>query len=79
MRRARWWLSPAGQAPDLCPGSRDFTDAGHFIVITGYTGEGFTICDPNSPQRSAQVWTFARLKGQVKNVWAFFQKQKYNS
>lgn len=58
--------------PLICVlGPGDFTDAGHFIVITGYTGEGFTICDPNSPQRSAQVWTFARLKGQVKNVWAF--------
>lgn len=58
--------------PLICVlGPGDFTDAGHFIVITGYTGEGFTICDPNSPQRSAQLWTFARLKGQVKNVWAF--------
>lgn len=58
--------------PLICVlGPGDFTDAGHFIVITGYTGEGFTICDPNSPLRSAQIWTFARLNGQVKNVWAF--------
>lgn len=58
--------------PLICVlGPGDFTDAGHFIVITGYTGEGFTICDPNSPLRSAQIWTYARLKGQVRNVWAF--------
>lgn len=58
--------------PLICVlGPGDFTDAGHFIVITGYTGEGFTICDPNSPLRSAQIWTYARLNGQVKNVWAF--------
>lgn len=64
-------LLQAGK-PLICVlGPGDFTDAGHFIVITGYTGEGFTICDPNSPLRSAQIWTYARLKGQVRNVWAF--------
>lgn len=58
--------------PLICVlGPGDFTDAGHFIVITGYTGEGFTICDPNSPLRSSQIWTYARLKDQVRNVWAF--------
>ena len=62
--------------PLICVlGPGDFTDAGHFIVITGYTGEGFTICDPNSPQRSSQIWTFARLEGQVKNVWAFCRSE----
>ncbi len=58
--------------PLICVlGPGDFTDSGHFIVITGHTGEGFTIHDPNSPQRSAQVWTFARLSSQIKNVWAY--------
>lgn len=58
--------------PLICVlGPGDFTDSGHFIVLTGYNGEGFTIHDPNSPQRSAQIWTFARLNGQVKNIWAF--------
>lgn len=58
--------------PLICAmGPGDFTDNGHFIVVTGYTGQGFTIRDPNSPRRSAQVWSFDQLSGQIKNIWAF--------
>lgn len=52
-------------------GPGDFTDGGHYIVLTGHSSKGFTICDPNSPKRSAQTWTYARLKDQIRNVWAF--------
>jgi ABC-type bacteriocin/lantibiotic exporter with double-glycine peptidase domain len=58
--------------PIICSmGPGDFTDNGHFIVLTGYTGDAFTINDPNSPQRSSQVWTFDQLKGQIRNLWAY--------
>jgi hypothetical protein len=58
--------------PIICAlGPGDFTDNGHFIVLTGYTGEAFTVNDPNSPQRSGQLWTFDRLKDQIRNLWAF--------
>ena len=52
-------------------GPGDFTDGGHYIVLTGHSDMGFSICDPNSPKRSAQTWTFDRLKNQIRNVWAF--------
>jgi hypothetical protein len=58
--------------PIICSmGPGDFTDNGHFIVLTGYTGDGFTVNDPNSPQRSSQIWTFQQLKGQIRNLWAY--------
>ena len=52
-------------------GPGDFTDGGHYIVLTGHSANGFTICDPNSPKRSAETWTYTRLKDQIRNVWAF--------
>ena len=51
-------------------GPGDFTYSGHFIVITGYTAQGFTVNDPNSPENSAEYWSFGQLKGQIKNLWA---------
>lgn len=58
--------------PIICsmrPG--DFTDTGHFIVLTGYDGKAFTVNDPNSEENSSVTWTYERLKGQIKNLWAF--------
>ena len=52
-------------------GPGDFTDGGHYIVLTGHSDAGFSICDPNSPKRSAQTWTYDRLKDQIRNIWAF--------
>lgn len=58
--------------PVICAmGPGDFTDAGHYIVLTGHSSSGFTICDPNSPQNSAKTWTYSQLKNQIKNIWAF--------
>ena len=51
-------------------GPGDFTYSGHFIVITGYTAQGFTVSDPNSPENSEKYWNFGQLKGQIKNLWA---------
>ena len=39
----------------------DFTDNGHFMVITGYDDEGFTINDPHSIIKSNTHWQFERL------------------
>lgn len=49
----------------------DFTTTGHFIVIHGYTKDGFLVNDPNSRERSARPWLFSTLKSQIKNLWAF--------
>ena len=58
--------------PLICAmGPGDFTDNGHFIVVTGYTGQGFTIRDPNSRVRSQKLWDYGTLEPQIKNLWEF--------
>ncbi len=52
-------------------GPGDFTDNGHFIVITGYKDEKFTINDPNSMRNSSKGWSYEDIKGQIKNMWAY--------
>ena len=51
-------------------GPGDFTDSGHYMVITGYDSEGFIINDSNSRAISEKRWTFEQLNGQVRNLWA---------
>lgn len=51
-------------------GPGDFTDEGHFIVISGYAGEKFVVRDPNSIYNSTRLWSFEELEGQIKGVWA---------
>lgn len=58
--------------PIICsvrPG--DFTTTGHFILLTGMTEEGIRVNDPNSPQNSNRLWTYAELEPQIRNLWAF--------
>lgn len=58
--------------PIICSmGPGDFTDSGHYIVLTGCTEEGFSVNDPNSISRSEQLWSYETLKGQIRNLWAF--------
>ena len=54
----------------LAMGKGDFTTSGHYIVLTGWTGEAFTVNDPNSRERSSQLWTYERLEKQIRNIWA---------
>ena len=53
----------------------DFTYGGHFILITGYDEEGFTVNDSNNRANSAKHWTFDVLKGQIRNLWALSKKE----
>lgn len=58
--------------PIICsmrPG--DFTDTGYFIVLVGYENGEFQIHDPNSVENTAMRWSYDRIKGQIKNLWAF--------
>lgn len=58
--------------PVICiMGPGDFTDEGHFIVITGYTDDGFTVNDPFSEERSAKVWDSNTILSQANCIWAF--------
>ena len=60
----------AGNPIILALGKGDFTTAGHYIVLTGWDGEAFTVNDPNSRIRSAQLWTYEQLEGQIRNIWS---------
>lgn len=51
-------------------GPGDFTDAGHYIVISGYSDGLFKINDPNSPTRSARGWAYSELESQIRCLWA---------
>lgn len=58
--------------PIICsmrPG--DFTDGGHFIVLTGMQGDKIEIRDPNSIKKSEQLWTYETLEPQIENLWSF--------
>ena len=49
----------------------DFTTTGHIITIVGVKNGRFVINDPNSRERSQQLWDYERIEGQIKNLWAF--------
>ena len=53
----------------LAMGKGDFTTTGHYIVLTSWDGEAFTVNDPNSRIRSGQLWTYEQLEGQIRNIW----------
>ena len=58
--------------PVICsmrPG--DFTTTGHFIVLTGVEDGKIRVNDPNSRQRSEELWDYDTLEYQINNLWAF--------
>lgn len=58
--------------PIICsvrPG--DFTTTGHFILLAGVEEGGIRVNDPNSPQNSDCLWSYAELEPQIRNLWAF--------
>lgn len=52
-------------------GPGDFTDQGHFIVIRGYSKEGFEVNDPFSRSNSDKKWTYEALAPQIRQVWVY--------
>ena len=54
----------------LAMGKGDFTESGHYILLTGVEDEGFRVNDPNSPKNSAKLWTYEQLEKQIRNIWA---------
>lgn len=53
-------------------GAGDFTDGGHFIVICGIDeNDILTIRDPNSREKTAQLWEFERVMKQSTCWWSF--------
>lgn len=53
-------------------GPGDFTDTGHFMVITDYDDEGFSINDPNSIEKSGKRWLFRNISSQIRAVWSMY-------
>lgn len=53
-------------------GPGDFTDTGHFMVITDYDDEGFSINDPNSIEKSGKRWLFKNISSQIRAVWSMY-------
>lgn len=60
----------------LALGAGDFTTTGHYIVLTGWDGEAFTVNDPNSRLRSQRTWTYEELESQIRNIWAISVKSE---
>lgn len=57
--------------PIICiMGPGDFTNSGHFVVMVGCENGKIRINDPNSREKSAQLWDFDRISGQIDNLWA---------
>jgi len=50
-------------------GPGDFTDSAQYIVIVGYSEEGYEIRDPGSRSRTAQTWNFDTLAPQMNGCW----------
>lgn len=66
------WNALSSGQPIICslrPG--DFTTTGHFIVLTGLQDGKITVNDPNSKQRSNQLWSYETLEPQIENLWSF--------
>ena len=58
--------------PVICSmGPGDFTQNGHFIVMTGYENGQIRINDPFSEENSARTWTYAQIQGQTRAMWVY--------
>ena len=59
--------------PIICTmGPGDFTESGHFIVLTGIDSAGnISVNDPNSKQNSSRTWTLDELMPQIMNLWGY--------
>ena len=57
--------------PIICiMGKGDFTDSGHYIVITGYSEKGFSVLDPNR-RANCREWVYDTLAPQIRNLWSY--------
>ena len=59
--------------PVICiMGPGDFTDQGHFIVLSGIDEDGmFIVKDPNSKKNSKKHWNLSKIISQMKNLWSY--------
>lgn len=59
--------------PIICSvGPGDFTDNGHFIVLTGYDNGNVKVNDPFSRANSEKTWVYADIAGQFLAMWVYY-------
>ena len=57
--------------PVICVvGPGDFTDGGHYMVMTDYIDGKIKINDPNSRAKTDKLWSYADIESQIENLWA---------
>ncbi len=62
--------------PIICTvGPGDFTQNGHFIVLTHYEDGKVRVNDPFSQKNSSKEWVFADIADQIKAMWVYSVKQ----
>lgn len=64
----------AGRPIIMIMGPGHFTETGHFIVVTGYTEDGFTVIDPNRRSNCEKFWEYEDIKDEVRNLWSYAVK-----
>lgn len=58
--------------PIICiMGPGEFTDNGHFIVLTEIEEGKIKINDPNSKSHSNRLWEFEEIESQIRNMWVY--------
>ena len=48
-----------------------FTDNGHYMVFVGWEDGKIKLNDPNRRDFSNQLWEFAEIQDQIKNMWVY--------
>jgi hypothetical protein len=65
----------AGNPIILAMGKGDFTENGHYIVLTAVEDGAFRVNDPNSKANSQKLWTYEELEHQIRNIWEIRAEQ----
>lgn len=52
-------------------GPGDFTNSGHFILLTACQDGAYTVHDPFSRENTGKTWTYDTLSSQIRGLWAF--------
>ena len=65
----------SAEHPIICSvGPGNFTQIGHFIVLTGYENGNVTVNDPFSKANSETLWNFSQIKDQIRAMWVYSLK-----
>lgn len=60
-----------GQPVIVSVGPGQFTDAGHFLVLSGLSDGKVLLHDPNSAENSSRLWDLSEFDSEIRAAWAF--------